>query len=126
MVPAKTKGPAFAVLVVLPDAVRPRSGGEAAALSMRAVTYVGKKRYVDVASAGPTGCTLAVDSGTIGGCEVAYEGTASYAVKHSTFAFYSKQKGKGCLLAEGTYKGTIDYANQILAITFKQKNRNCW
>lgn len=127
LTPAKVKGPAFTVVTVLPDAVRPHANGEATTASLRAVTYVGKKRYVDVTSAGPAGCTLSDTSGTIGGCEVAYEGTASYAIKHSTFAFYAKPNGKGCVVAEGTYKGTIDYNGQILAITFKQKNASkCW
>ena len=126
--PAKAKGPTFSIAIVLPDRARAQSSHTI--YSLKAITFVTSTRsrrptrYVDVVNSA-SGCTLTYYAGAIGGCEVQSDGSQSYTIKRSTFAFYSKPHAKGCVLAEGTYKGTLGLGT--VPITFKQKNaKTCW
>ncbi|MBV8435796.1 MAG: hypothetical protein JO029_16055 [Candidatus Eremiobacteraeota bacterium] len=112
------KGPVFSIAVQLPDGRTARATAKLG--SLKAITFVGKTRYVDVVEAPVTGCTLTDTSGTATGCQVLVASNTPYAIKRSTFSFYKSPHARGCVLAEGTFKGTTYYLEQ-LPITFKIK-----
>ncbi|HTU82444.1 MAG TPA: hypothetical protein VMF61_09965 [Candidatus Acidoferrales bacterium] len=121
---AEKGGPVYGIAIELPDGKRAHTS-QAEVRSLKAVTAIVKgKRYASLTES-PTGCGASDESGTFAGCEVILDGSTTFDVKKAVFSFYSGAKGKGCLLASGTYSG--DMGPGIVGVTFKIENaKKCW
>jgi hypothetical protein len=117
-------GPTFTISVLLPDAAHPNALS-ASLVSLVATTYVKKKKYRDVVTAGLP-CAMSISGGTMSGCEILTAGTTGFTITKGVFNLYNKAKGKGCLLATGHYKGPLT-PGYAVAIRFKVENaKKCW
>jgi hypothetical protein len=121
----RSAGPAYEIVPQLPDGLRPNASQAAAIGSLKAVTVVKNKHYVDVVEVSVIGCTLTYFMNTVSGCDVTQESATTFNVKTATFKFYSKAKGSGCELAAATYKGPMGQG--IVGLTFHPTNlKKCW
>ena len=127
LTPAKAKGPAYGVAIELPDAARRPSGTSATMRSLKATTYIGRKKFVSIVETSVAGCSLSNVAGTATGCQVIVESSTQFDVKKASFSFYKAAKAKGCVLASAKWTGGTTYQYEILAVTFKATNtKKCW
>ncbi|MBV8148652.1 MAG: hypothetical protein JO092_06150 [Candidatus Eremiobacteraeota bacterium] len=122
--PAAKPAPKYSLAIVLPDrAVRPDTLS-AYVGSLKATTFIKKKRYVEIVDA-PPACALG-GSTTVSGCSTLYDGTATITIKSASFELYKEQHAKGCILAKAAFKGSAGY-NSTVASTYKPENtKTCW
>jgi hypothetical protein len=121
--PQKAPVPTFAISTQLPDAMRSHTS-QTTVFSLRATTYVKTRKYVDVVNGAP--CALGDSGNSVSGCGVVAEGTVSFVLRKGTFEFYNKAGGTGCVVAIGTYKGTITPQGTV-PIAFKAAHtKKCW
>ena len=122
--PAAKPAPKYSLAIVLPDgAVRP-DALSAYVGSLKATTFIKKKRYIEIVDA-PPGCQL-YGSSTVSGCTTIYDGTATIDIKNATYELYKEQHAKGCILAKASFKGSVVYNTQV-ATSYKPENaKTCW
>jgi hypothetical protein len=122
--PAPKPTPAYGLATQLPDRVIHPDELSASVGSLKATTYIKKKRYVDIVDA-PPACYLD-GTKTVSGCSVIFDGSTELDIKRATYDMYTKPKAKGCILAEATFKGDVAYDSTV-ASTFKPVNTTtCW
>jgi hypothetical protein len=127
--PAAKATPSYLMSIVLPDsAIRPQLQENVG--SVRATTYVKKKKYGPELIKAPLDCELYTSSsfghGKVGGCNVLFAGSQELDIKSATFDVYKAADGKGCIMAKASFKGdAVD--GTTVASSYKPENtKTCW
>ncbi|MBV8148254.1 MAG: hypothetical protein JO092_04105 [Candidatus Eremiobacteraeota bacterium] len=125
--PAARATPAYSLEVVIPDHAMPSLLASGVG-SVRATTFVKKKRYNNLIEA-PIGCSLSValaPPGKVAGCKVLFAGTQAIKIRLATFVAYKRRGGTGCTLATASFTGTATYDSTVASIYKPEHTKTCW
>jgi hypothetical protein len=129
LVPAAKATPAYSMAIVLPERANVRPQLQEDVGSVKATTYVKKKRYIDVIEA-PFNCELyssqSAGPGKVGGCNILFDGSQSIKIKSATFEVYKEAKAKGCIMAKASYKGEASIDTTVASSYKPENTKTCW
>jgi hypothetical protein len=119
--------PAYSIAIEQPHRVIRSNYLDRNVGSVKATTYVPgrKKPYRQIIEA-PAGCPEEGTGTKVSGCEILFAGKTKLKIKRATFLLYRAAKGKGCILARGSFEGEAAFESPVVSSFTPENTKTCW